>query len=179
MPASAWLPANFTVPAWVATQREAAVGHDVLALVHVAAALRAEALTVGVRPGDREDVVDEPEALAARRRRARLRRARSDAARDRGGHLEDVAPVGLRDAGDRAVPVHALHAAGRGGRHGEVGDGHAVAGAHHVDGDVDRRDAADVEGHGRLAPALEEQLARLHLGLDHRARPGRACRWGG
>ena len=51
-------------------ERKAAVGHDVLALVHVAAALRAEALTVGVRPGDREDVVHEPEALAPRRRRA-------------------------------------------------------------------------------------------------------------
>ena len=66
MPASAWLPANFTVPACVASERQAAVGHDVLALVHVAAALRAEALPVGVRPGDGEDVVHEPEALAAR-----------------------------------------------------------------------------------------------------------------
>ena len=122
--------------------------------------------------------MDEPEALAPRRRRRRLRRARSGAAGDRGGDLEDVAAVGLRDAGDGAVPVDALHAAGGGGRHGEVRDGDAVARAHHVDGDVDRRDAADVERHGRLAPALEEQLARLHLGLDHRAagvaRAGRA-----
>ena len=63
--------------------------------------------------------------------------------------------------------------------HGEVGDGRAVARAHHVDGDVDGRDAADVERHGRLAAAVEEQLARLHLGLDHGAARIARARWGG
>ena len=120
-------------------EREAAVGHDVLALVDMAGALRAEALPVGVGAGDREHVVDEPEALAAGSGGAHLRRARADAARDGGGDLEDVAPVGLRDARDRSVPIDALHAAGSHGRDGEVRDGHAVARAHDVDGDVDRR----------------------------------------
>jgi hypothetical protein len=155
-------------------ERQAAVGHDVLALVHVATALCAEAVAVGMGPGDREDVAHEPEALPARGRRARLRRARPRAAGDRGGHLKDVAPRRLRHARDRAVPVHAAHAPGSGGRHGEMGDGDTVARAHHVDGDVDRRGAADVEGHGRRPSAFEEQLARLHLGLHHR--PARVAR---
>ena len=173
--------------------RRAAAREDVMALVDVAPALRAEGglpRPVAVLSPDGEDVVDEIEATA----REDLRRGRLGRRGAGAGHAvqdaELVAAGGLRRSGDAAVPRDRADLLGHerdGPGHDDrpVGDAHQGDGHRHglageqVDAGLARgvvvdaaSDDADVERGGAARPALhrDDRTARPRasaVAVDH------------
>ena len=145
-------------------ERLAAVRHDVDALVGVAAALRAEALAVGVRAAQREHVAQIEEA-----RRGRWRRG--GAGRRRGlclGDVELVAALRRGPAVHRCVPHHGLDRVGRDRAEVPVRDHGAVGLVQQIDGDARRPSWS--RRRGRASPSSRRRTGRAAARCGPRTR---------